>query len=63
MVKYRVNGVQINAPKKIYKVDGVLCHKEGDFFRPISPMLLFKIQGAKLQTTTPEQVGVNNEAI
>jgi hypothetical protein len=49
MVKYRIKGVEINSPKKIYVVDGVLCHKTGDFYVPISPMLLFKIQMAKLQ--------------
>lgn len=52
MIKYRVNGVQINSPKKIYTVDGVLCHKSGDFYIPISPMLLFKIHMAQLDKET-----------
>ncbi len=50
MIKYKINGELINAPKKIYRVDGVLCHKSGDFYEPISPLLLFRIEMASLNT-------------
>lgn len=45
---YIVNGVRIRSPKKIYKVDGVLCHRKGEFYEPVSPSLLFKIEMARM---------------
>lgn len=48
MPTYKVNGPLIKSRKIIYKVDGVLCHKDGDFYSPIPPALMLNIHLAQI---------------